>query len=181
MYIRNQNSRDNNSQWGERNEYDYRPYERDTRFHPGINPQRSMNFEAYAAEGNRFIKEVAYELGVDRNRAARITRSVLHAIRDRISPDDAIQFAQGLPMALKGIFIDQYDISITPIAIRNPNDFTDFIFSKDGKAAHSDFPTRDHVIDALKGVFNILEKNMEYGQVQQIKHMFNMEILELID
>ena len=150
-------------------------------FHPKTGSVKSMNFENYAAEGNRFINEVADELDVDRNRAARVTRAVLHAIRDRIPADDAIQFAQGLPMALKGVFIEGYDISLTPIVIRNPKNFIDFIYSKNGKAAHSDFPSGQYVIEALRGVFRVLERNMDYGQVHQIKNLINAEIIDLIE
>lgn len=170
------------SQWGDINEYNYKATKSpDKRFYRVTNPMRSMNFERYAAEGNRFINEIAYELGVDRNRAARITRAVLHAIRDRIPPDDAIQFAQGLPMAIKGVFIDRYDMSITPVAIRHADDFINFIYNKNGSASYVDFPEKRHVIEALRGVFRVLERNMDYGQVEQIKHMFNTEIYEMID
>jgi uncharacterized protein (DUF2267 family) len=140
-----------------------------------------MNFESYASEGNRFIKDVAYELGVDRNQALRVTRAVLHAIRDRMSPDDAIQFAQGLPMALKGIYIDQYDISRTPVIIRRGEKFLDFVRSKAGMSAPADFPTRQSVVNALQAVFRVLESIMDYGQVEQVKHILNLEIVELIE
>ena len=84
-----------------------------------------MVFENYAAEGNRFLHAVAYELNCNAAKAARATRAVLHALRDRLPPDEAIQFAQGLPMVLKGIYIDQYDISETPVVIRSPKKFLD--------------------------------------------------------
>lgn len=147
----------------------------------GKGTPRSINFEEYASEGNRFIKEVAYELGIDRNRAARITRAILHAVRDRLPPDDAVQFAQGLPMALKGIFFDQYDISRTPVVIRGRNKFIDFICTKDRLTAAHDFPDREYVAEALRAVFFVLENNMDYGQVQQIKHLLNKEIVNIIE
>ena len=142
---------------------------------------KPMNFEAYAADGNRFINEVAYELGTDRQSAARITRAVLHAIRDRMPAIDAIQFAQGLPMALKGIFIDQYDISKVPVVIRHPGKFLDFIYEKAGLTAAVDFYDDHAIIEALQAVFYVLEQNMDLGQVQQVKHIFNDEITHLID
>ena len=142
---------------------------------------RTMNFEQYASDGNRFINEVAYQLDTDHNSAARVTRAVLHAIRDRIPPDDAIQFAQGLPMALKGEFVDRYDISKTPVIIRSKEKFIEFVRSKDGLAAPVDFPDRESVIFALQAVFYVLELNMSYGQVEQIKKMLNIEIVDLID
>lgn len=146
----------------------------------GRNKPRPLNFEQYASEGNRIINEVTHQLGTDRDHAARVTRAVLHAIRDRIPPDDAIQFAQGLPMALKGVFIDRYDPSKTPVTIRHKEKFIDFVRSKNPSAA-ADFPDRESVIDALQAVFYVLENNMSYGQVQQIKNMLNIEIANLID
>jgi uncharacterized protein (DUF2267 family) len=145
------------------------------------NKPRSMNFEEYASEGNRIINTVARDLQTNRNRAARITRAVLHAIRDRLPPDDAIQFAQGLPMALKGVFIDRYDISKTPIVIRNREAFIEFVRSKAGTSAPVDFPTSQSVMNALQSVFFVLERNMSYGQVRQIKKSLNIELVNLIN
>ena len=150
----------------------------DQRSHSNL---RAMNFERYAAEGNHFINQVAAELDVDRNRASRITRAVLHALRDRIPPNDAVEFAQGLPMALKGIFFDRYDLSDVPVIIRHPDAFFDFICSKDGDSAYRDFPDRQAVEEALRAVFRVLERTMDYGQVKQVKHMMNREIVSLID
>jgi uncharacterized protein (DUF2267 family) len=147
----------------------------------GNNRRHAMDFEQYASEGNRFIHEVAYELYSDRNKAARVLRAVLHAIRDRLPADDAIQFAQGLPMALKGIFIDQYDISKTPVVIRNPEKFLDFIYQKNGISAQRDFPDRESVVDALQAVFFVLSNHMDYGQVEHIKRMLNKELVMLIE
>jgi uncharacterized protein (DUF2267 family) len=140
------------------------------------NTHRAMNFEQYAAEGVRFINEVAQELNVGYDSAARITRAVLHAVRDRIPADDAIEFAQGLPMAIKGIYIDRYDISNVPVAIRNPDEFIYFVRYKAGRSSRFDFPDHDSVEDGIAAVFRVLERNMDYGQVEQIKHMMNDEI-----
>ncbi len=139
-----------------------------------------MLFDNYAAEGNRFLHAVAYELNCNTARAARATRSVLHALRDRLPSDEAIQFAQGLPMALKGIYIDQYDISDTPVVIRTPKKFLDFIFFKAGKSANTDFPDRKSMLEALRGVFFVLENHLDPGQISHVKKILNKDIVELI-
>jgi uncharacterized protein (DUF2267 family) len=138
--------------------------------------RRSLNFERYASEANYIINQVADELDVNRNAAARITRSVLHAVRDRLPADDAVEFAQGLPIALKGVYFDQYDLSLAPVSIRHPEDFIDYVRQKDGRAAMHDFPTREHVEDGISAVFRVLERNMDYGQVEQIKRLVNDEM-----
>jgi uncharacterized protein (DUF2267 family) len=145
------------------------------------NKPKSMNFEEYASEGNRIINKIARDLETSRNRAVRITRAVLHAIRDRLPPDDAIQFAQGLPMALKGVFIDRYDVSQTPVVIRSREGFIEYVRSKAGPSAAVDFPTSQSVMNALQSVFFVLERNMSYGQVQQIKKLLNIELVNLIN
>jgi uncharacterized protein (DUF2267 family) len=140
-----------------------------------------LNFDKFATIGNRFINDVAEELNVSRNSAARITKAVLHAVRDRLPPDDAIQFAQGLPMALKAVFIDQYDLSDAPVVIRHAHDFLDYIFYKNEFSANVDFPEEDSVEDALRGVFRVLECYMEPAQIGHIKHMMGKELVELIE
>jgi len=138
-----------------------------------------LNFQKYAEEGNRFINEICYELNTDnRNKAARILRAVLHALRDRIPPDDAVEFAQGLPMAIKGVYFDQYDISGTPVIIRTKNGFIDFIREKDG---YSDFSSPDEVVLGLQAVFRVLERHMDWGQINQLKNQLNMDIVDLIE
>lgn len=140
----------------------------------------SLNFDRFAAEGNRFINEVALELDVNRNSAARITRAVLHAVRDRLAPDDAVQFAQGLPMALKGVYFDQYDISDTPVIIRHADEFIDYVVGKNKLSADADFPNDEAVIEALRAVFRVLEAHMDEGQVREVKILVGKEIRNLL-
>ena len=140
-----------------------------------------MIFEHYAADGNRLVNELALELRCGRKRAFRIFRTILQALRDRLPPDDAIEFAQGLPMALKGVFIDQYDISKTPVIIRRADDFLNFIYLKAGKRAYIDFPDKDAIRKSLSAVFFILENHMDYGQIFNVKNLLNREIVEMIE
>lgn len=142
---------------------------------------RSMNFEDYAAEANRFINEVAEEMGCDRNMAARVTRAVLHALRDRLPPVDAVQFAQGLPMALRGVYFDQYDISRTPVLIRSIPAFLEYIRDKDRFSAIADFPYPQDAVHGLQAVFRVLSRNMDWGQVSQVINLLPKGIAQLID
>lgn len=141
--------------------------------------RRPLNFEKFAAEGNRFINDVAYVLGVTRNSAARITKAVLQAIRDRMPANDAIEFAQGLPMAMKGVFMEQYDISDTPVPIRRAEDFLDYVALKNDLSAALDFPDRNSVAEAIRGVFTVLECYMDLGQVEQVRDIIGEDIARL--
>jgi uncharacterized protein (DUF2267 family) len=141
--------------------------------------RRTMNFERYAAEGNHFINMVADELNTDRNTAARITKAVLHAVRDRLPANDAVEFSQGLPMAIKGIFFDQYDLSKAPVPIRHAKEFLQYVRYKDGNSADKDFLDMEFIEDSIAAVFRVLERTMDYGQVEQIKRMMNDDMAYL--
>jgi uncharacterized protein (DUF2267 family) len=137
---------------------------------------RATNFERYVADGNHFINQVAIRLRVSRHLAAQVSKAVLHAVRDRLPANDAVQFAQGLPMIIKGIYFDQYDLARVPVVIRHPEDFIDYVYSCAGTSVARNFPDREFVEEAVAAVFNVLEQTMDYGQVAQIRKMLNDEL-----
>jgi uncharacterized protein (DUF2267 family) len=83
-------------------------------------------------------------------------------------------------MALKGVYIDQYDLSQAPVLIRNPRHFINFVKSKAGVSSPADFPDPDSVKEALRAVFYVLEKHVSPGQMHQMKHALNREVLDLV-
>lgn len=125
------------------------------------------------------MNDVAEELRVSRNSAARITKAVLHAVRDRMPPDSAIQFAQGLPMALKAVFLEQYDLSDTPVVIRRADDFLGYIYLKNELSASVDFPDRESVAEALRGVFRVLACYMDRGQIEDARMVIGADLARL--
>jgi uncharacterized protein (DUF2267 family) len=148
----------------------------------GKKRKTTLNFEKYATEGNEFINRVAEQLGTkDRNKAARITRSVLHAVRDRLPVDECLHLSQQLPMAIKAVFIDQYDPSIAPVRLRTKTQFLDYLASKDHNGAIEDFPDQQTSSYALQAVFTVLEGHISEGQIDQVKAMLPHDIMELID
>lgn len=59
-----------------------------------------------AAKSRGWIREVERELGVDEAAAYGATRAALHALRDRLSVDDAAKIAAHLPTLLRGLFYE---------------------------------------------------------------------------
>ena len=137
-----------------------------------------LEFEKYAHEGNHFVNEVAHQLGSDRGKAARITQVVLHALRDRLPVNEAIHVAQGLPMALKGIWIDQYEVGRVPIVLRNKNDFLMFIWNK--LSNPNEFDSTDEIAEGFRAVYTILLQHLSPGQVERLNSSLHSEILELL-
>lgn len=137
-----------------------------------------LEFEKYAQEGNHFVNEVAQSLGSDRGKAARLTQVVLHALRDRLPVNEAIHFSQGLPMALKGIFFDQYEPGRVPVVIRNKKDFLDFIWNK--LSNKNEFGSQEEIAEGFRAVFSVLEKHLDEGQINRLLNSLHSEIVELL-
>jgi len=66
-------------------------------------------FDEWVHKGHEFIGEVAKELEVDEARAFRITKAVLHTLRDRLDPREGKDFAAQLPMVLKAVWCEGWD------------------------------------------------------------------------
>jgi uncharacterized protein (DUF2267 family) len=65
---------------------------------------------------NRWLSELAEELGGGRPEAYRALRAVLHAVRDHVGVDEAAQLAAQLPELIRGIYYAGWDPSRTPMS-----------------------------------------------------------------
>ena len=72
----------------------------------------ALNFNQYATEGNTFLKDYAKEMNMphDRNKAGRIFTAIMHALRDIIPPEESLQLIAQLPMFLKAVYVNGWNI-----------------------------------------------------------------------
>lgn len=142
----------------------------------------ALNFNSYQHEAELLLQQVAAELGTgSRDQAGRILRTVLHALRDRLTPQDAAHFAAQLPIIWKGIFYDQYRPIEVPVKIRQPQDWIDFIRAKDGLAGNFDFPYDQDVLLAFHAVVRALQFFMSPGTVEKALEHLPHQLRELAE
>jgi uncharacterized protein (DUF2267 family) len=98
----------------------------------------------------------------DKHRAYVPLRAVLHALRDRISADDASHLAARLPMLIRGFYYDGYHPSGKPLADRKKADFLTHV-----AAECSDESRNDGRV--TQAVFQVLAKHITPGEVEKIK------------
>jgi uncharacterized protein (DUF2267 family) len=124
-----------------------------------------------------WLHGIKAELGwEDDERVYEATRAVLHAIRDRLPVEDAVQFSAQLPILLKGVFFDQYDPTGKPLKVRTKEEFYELV--------RSDFDGFLNAEEAVEGVlrgmrhklpeesFNDVRDNMPEG----IRDLFKIRI-----
>lgn len=138
-----------------------------------------MNFEVYAGESNAFVHEVAQALGnpADDNRAMRLTRSVLHTLREVISPEESLQLVSQLPLCIKGVYVDGWQLHRQD-NLRSRPEFLEAL------RRHTDRPEVDLGSDeeaenAVKAVFQVLQNRVSTGELIHVIGQFPKELAGL--
>lgn len=142
----------------------------------------TFHFEKYASKGNEIVKQVAQALGDPdgTDRAASILRSVLHALRNVMIPEEAVQFMGQLPLVLKGVFVDGWDLQQKK-KVRNMQDFLEEAREAAGNAAAKDFGNDQEATRTIKEVINVLRLHFSEGQVEHTKDVLPKHLQELFE
>ena len=139
-----------------------------------------MNFEKYAQESNKFLKEVSDELQTreDTDHAYRVLRSVFHTLRDILTSEESMHMISQLPMYLKALYVDGWNMQGKK-RIRSMEEFLKCLRSKDDRAAARDFGDDARAKAEVKAVFNVLQRHITTGEIVHIMDQFPGELVEL--
>lgn len=139
-----------------------------------------MTFEEYAPEANKFVKEVAAELQnvEDTNQAYRIMRSVLHTVREVLSPEESLHLIAQLPLLIKGVYVDGWHVPAKK-KLRSMNEFLARLREQNVPSAGRDFGNDDLAKHQVKVVLNVLKRHVTTGEIQHMMDQFPMELAGL--
>ncbi len=122
---------------------------------------------------NLWLNEIGQHIGPDKQRCYHALRSVLFALRDRLTVDGAADLSAQLPMLIRGIFYEGYRPSTMPQPIRTLDEFL-------GKINEQLQNIRPLGADeAARAVFRVLENNITPGEIAEVKQMLPPEIRTL--
>jgi uncharacterized protein (DUF2267 family) len=138
----------------------------------------TLNFEKYAAKGNEFVNKVAVRLGdaEDRDRAGRVVRSVLHALRNRITVEESLQLLSQLPMAIKSVYVEGWKLHLHLKRIKTIEDFSEEVMMEDGLAVWRDFSNVDETMEAISAVMKTLADYVTAGELHDVINLMPKEI-----
>ncbi len=140
----------------------------------------SLDFEKYVAKGNEFLKLVAEDLQVPRDKAGRIIRAVLHALRNRLSHEESFQLIAQLPMTLKGVYVDGWKFNKDFNRISHVNEFLDEVRGEDGGLAGYDFGDNSNASLAVATVFKALNYFVSEGEMSDIMAVLPAALKEFV-
>ncbi len=131
-------------------------------------------FDSTIQESNLWIKAVMERLGTyDAHRAHLVLRATLHAVRDRIGPENAVHFGAQLPVLIRGLYYEGWHMAGTPTKERHMEQFVEHV--------RWTFP-RDLDQDpeaAARAVFDVLWQKIDPGEIAKLVRIFPAELREL--
>jgi uncharacterized protein (DUF2267 family) len=127
-------------------------------------------FDETVHKTNIWLKEIAQVLGPDRHRAYNALRAVLHCLRDRLTVDEAAQLGDQLPMLVRGIYYEAWHPAGKPEKIRTREEFLARISTHLPKARPI------NAEDAARAVFQVLEKYVTAGEIEDVVQAMPQEI-----
>jgi uncharacterized protein (DUF2267 family) len=141
-------------------------------------------FNRFATQGNHFVTQLADELGMPENKThtIRILRAVLHGIRSRITPASSMHLIYHLPMAVKAIYVDGWDIDNPQKPPFDYDVFLQEIYSTRGEYTAKIFTQKSEVEESIHAIFRILKRNLSDGEYTDMMSYMPIALrLNLID
>lgn len=123
---------------------------------------------------NVWLAELDDIMGWDnRPRSWRLLRATLHALRDWLTVNEAVQLGAQLPMLIRGLYFDGWHPDDTPAKDRKLSDFC----ARIEKAFETDPP--DDVEDHAARVFQLLSRHVSKGEIDQVRNCLPADIRRL--
>jgi uncharacterized protein (DUF2267 family) len=111
-----------------------------------------------------WLNEICEEMNWPRDsqRAYHALRSVLHALRDRLRPEEAAGFAAQLPLLVRGTFYEGWHPAGKPVKARSADQFLAPVVD----AFRGEPPARP--ADVARAVFTVLKRHVTAGEVADV-------------
>jgi uncharacterized protein (DUF2267 family) len=109
-----------------------------------------------------WLGHIAREMGwEDPQQSYTALRAVLHTLRDRLPPDEAVNLAAQLPMLVRGFYFEGWHPSDRPLRYRDKDEFLARVRSQAPKLAEEETER------AVAVVFHELFRELDWDEVQE--------------
>jgi len=133
------------------------------------------SFDRTLQKTNEWIKEVMAELGwEDRRRALRALRTVLHALRDHLTPQEAAELGAQLPMLVRGFYYEGWK----PLGKPLPAPSRELFLARVHAELHTDFSAEPERV--ARAVLRVLGHHVTAGELADVRRLLPHAICDLL-
>jgi uncharacterized protein (DUF2267 family) len=100
-------------------------------------------------------------------------RTALHALRDRLTVEEAVHLGAQLPTLIRGFYYEGWKPTRKPVKERHKSDFLDHIAA---------VFRNDDTVDpekVMRAVFKVLTRHISEGEIEDVKHLLPKSLQEL--
>ena len=131
-------------------------------------------FDTTVQETNLWLKAIMEALHTDdRHLAYLALRATLHALRDRLGPENAVHLAALLPMLLRGLYYEGWRLAASQTKERTRANFLEHVRSELPRGAAIDPNV------AARAVFGVMWAKLDLGEVGKVIDRLPEELKEL--
>ena len=131
-------------------------------------------FDRTVQKTNNWLNDLTQVLYLpDKHKVYLALRATLHALRDRLTVDEAAQLGAQLPMLIRGFYYEGWDPTDKPVRERHKEQFLAHI--------EEQFINDDSIDPEVvaRGVFFVLSHRVTDGEIADVKHILPEELRSL--
>ena len=135
---------------------------------------RTESFAKTVQKTQEWLAELGADLGwEDRHQTYIALRAVLHALRDRLTVNEAVELGAQLPMLVRGFYYEGWRPVGKPVKERTREEFLGHV--------SDELPPRLEVDPAVvtEAVFRLLDRRVSDGEVEDVKGILPKAVREL--
>jgi uncharacterized protein (DUF2267 family) len=131
-------------------------------------------FDKTLQETHTWLNGVMQRMGIDDRQLALVAlRATLHALRDRLGPNNAVHLGAQLPILIRGLYYEGWHVGGTPSKERHKQEFLSHIAREFGGRADMDPEL------AARAVFETIWDHVELGEIAKVQKALPAELREL--
>ena len=138
---------------------------------------RPTHFETFGRtvqKTNEWLGELRTDLGwEDQHRAYAALKAVLHALRDRLTVEEAVELGAQLPMLVRGFYYEGWRPAGKP---RKERHLDEFLAHVEGELGRRSPQPLEPVVEA---VFRLLDHRITAGEIEDVKGILPREVRTL--
>lgn len=140
-----------------------------------MNRAAPESFATTVQETSLWLKSIGDKVGEDGDKdlAWTLLGATLHALRDHLQPEAAIHLGAQLPMLVRGLYYDHWQVNTQRTKERHKAQFFDHV--------HSEFPTGEKLEPeaAVRAVFGVMREKIDPGEIAKLLRQMPKELREL--